>query len=134
MRHHFFCTMDGFSRILEKKLSELLCMCAHDCNCVCPKKSSPFYGLGIVLFQGSWAYLGPCGMIAGLQFSFQGHGRPGEIEFFFLNILSCMHYYIENFPKLNLAKVLFLLQPLYTVLVWQIVINFPKDDLSLLYF
>ena len=25
MRYHFFCTMDGFSRILEKKLSELLC-------------------------------------------------------------------------------------------------------------
>ena len=26
MRHYFFfCTMDGFSRILEKKLSELLC-------------------------------------------------------------------------------------------------------------
>ena len=29
MRYHFFCTMDGFSRILEKKLSELLCTRLH---------------------------------------------------------------------------------------------------------
>ena len=26
-------------------------------------------------------------------------------------ILSCIHYYIENFQELNLGKVLFLLQP-----------------------
>jgi hypothetical protein len=61
-------------------------------------------------FQGFWAYLRPRGITLGAvaQFLVAWEGR--KKRGFFL-ILSCCHYYMENFQELNLGKVLFLLQP-----------------------
>jgi hypothetical protein len=61
-------------------------------------------------FQGSWAYLGPRGIILGAIDQFLGAWESRKKRGGFL-ILSCFHYYIENFQELNLGKVLFLLQP-----------------------
>jgi hypothetical protein len=82
-------------------------------------------------FQGSWAYLGPCGVTSGAIAQFLGAWEARKKRGVFL-ILACIHTSTKNFQELNLGKALFLpLPPRYTALALWRVINFSKEALSL---